>query len=69
MNREQAIARIKSIETAIRALGASAVYLFGSTAGNEATESSDVDIFVDRESEKLGFIELFDLEDLLQETL
>lgn len=70
MNRDQVIARIREIEPAIRALGAQAVYLFGSTARNEAKPSSDVDIFIDRDPNKpLGFIEFFGLEELLEDTL
>ncbi len=70
MNRDDAISRIKQVEPAIRALGASAVYLFGSTARNEAKPTSDVDIFVDRASPTtLGFTEFFDLQDLLEVTL
>jgi len=69
MDRDQAIARIKAIEPTIRAMGASALYLFGSTARNEATPSSDVDIFVDRAPGKLGFDAYFDLQDLLASSL
>ncbi|MEQ1710164.1 MAG: nucleotidyltransferase domain-containing protein [Hyphomicrobium sp.] len=70
MNRDQAVSRIKSIEPAIRALGVSSLYLFGSTARNEAKATSDVDIFIDKDPEKsLGFIEFFDLEELLSSTL
>ncbi len=70
MNRDQAISRIKSIEPAIRALGASSLYLFGSTARDEAKATSDVDIFIDNDpGKKLGFIEFFDLEELLSTTL
>jgi predicted nucleotidyltransferase len=70
MKRDDAIARIKEAEPAIRALGAKSIYLFGSTARNEATPTSDVDIFIDRDpSKQFGFIELFDLEELLTTTL
>jgi uncharacterized protein len=70
MNRDQAIASILKVEPSIRALGAQAVYLFGSTARNEAKPTSDVDIFIDRDPKKpLGFIEFFDLEELLEDTL
>jgi uncharacterized protein len=70
MNRDDAIARIKQIEPSIRAFGASALYLFGSTARNEAKPTSDVDIFIDRDgTKKLGFVEFFDLEELLENTL
>lgn len=70
MNRDQAIARIRAVEPAIRALGAEAVYLFGSTARNEAQPASDVDIFIDKDPKKsFGLTEFFDLEALLSTTL
>ena len=70
MDRNQAISRIKTIEPAIRALGAASLYLFGSTARDQAAATSDVDIFIDRNPEApCGFIELLDLEELLAETL
>lgn len=70
MNRDQAIARIREIEPAIRALGAQAVYLFGSTARNEAKPTSDIDIFIDKDPERpFGMMELTGLEFLLEEAL
>lgn len=70
MNRDSAIALIKSIEPAIRSLGAVALYIFGSTARDEAKPTSDIDIFVDRDPSKhVGLIELTNLEFLLEETL
>ena len=70
MNRDDAIARIKNAEPAIRALGAQAVYLFGSTARNEATPTSDVDIFIDKDPKKpFGLTEFFDLEETLEAAL
>jgi uncharacterized protein len=66
MNRDDAIARIKKVEPAIRALGAQSAYLFGSTARNEAKPSSDVDIFVDLDpSRPIGLFELMDMEEEL----
>ena len=65
-----AVRLIKSAEPAIRALGASALYLFGSTARDEAKLSSDIDIFIDRDPNKhCGFIDLTNLERLLCDTL
>jgi predicted nucleotidyltransferase len=70
MNRDDAIARIKHAEQALRAMGATALYLFGSTARNEAKPASDVDIFFDRDPAKaFGLIELIGMEHLLEETL
>lgn len=47
MRRDVAIARLKEQEDAIRALGATALYLFGSTARDEARPDSDIDVFVE----------------------
>lgn len=70
MNRDDAIARIKNAEPAIRALGAQAVYLFGSTARDEAAPTSDVDIFIDKDPSKpFGLTQFFDLEETLQAAL
>lgn len=70
VNRDDAIARIKQIEPDIRAFGAAALYIFGSTARNEAKAASDVDVFIDRDPTKhVGFIELFEIEELLEAAL
>jgi predicted nucleotidyltransferase len=47
MRRDEAIARLKDTEDAIRALGATALYLYGSTARDEARPDSDVDVFIE----------------------
>ena len=47
MNRTQTVARLKSYADAIKALGATSLFLFGSTARNENNSNSDLDLFVD----------------------
>ena len=47
MRRTDVIARLKNAETQIRAQGATALYLYGSHARDEASAESDVDVFVD----------------------
>ena len=47
MNRNEIVERIRKRADNIRAEGATALYLFGSVARNEATVDSDIDIFVD----------------------
>jgi predicted nucleotidyltransferase len=70
MEREQAISRIKAAEPAIRSLGASALYLFGSTSRNEARPGSDVDVYIDRDASKpFGMMQLTELEFLLEQIL
>ena len=47
MNRADVIARLKTVEPALRKRGVAALYLFGSHARDEAQAGSDVDVFVD----------------------
>jgi uncharacterized protein len=47
MTRDEVIAKLKATESDLRALGIDKLYLFGSFARDEATEESDVDVFVE----------------------
>ncbi len=47
MTRDEAIARLRSIEPELRAFGVEHLYLFGSVARNEAHGGSDLDVFVE----------------------
>ena len=47
MKRSEALRKLKSHAGAIKALGATSLYLFGSTARNKANAGSDIDLFVD----------------------
>lgn len=47
MTRVEAITKLKDRAAAIRALGATSLYVFGSTVRDEARPQSDLDIFVD----------------------
>lgn len=70
MDRATAIQRIKSKADKIRSFGAAALYLFGSTARNQARDSSDIDIFIDRDQSKhVGYVELTDLQFFLEDLL
>jgi predicted nucleotidyltransferase len=54
----------------IKALGATALYLFGSTAREEATASSDLDLFLDYDdAQRFSLIELVGIKNLLEERL
>lgn len=46
MNRDTAIARLKEHEAELRRLGVQSLYVFGSTARDEAGPESDVDLFL-----------------------
>jgi predicted nucleotidyltransferase len=61
MRRDSIIARLKQVEPALRAKGVGALYVFGSAARDEARAGSDLDVFVDPQSdEQFGFLEYMD---------
>jgi predicted nucleotidyltransferase len=47
MNRTQVLQSLKDRTAAIRAMGATSLYVFGSTARDEAGRDSDLDVFID----------------------
>jgi predicted nucleotidyltransferase len=63
------IAELRKRAVDIQALGATSLYLFGSAARGEATEASDVDLFIDYDPERFGFVELIRLRERLSEVL
>jgi uncharacterized protein len=70
MNKRETIARLKRHADAVRALGATSLYLFGSVARDEATGRSDLDLFVDYNPDsKFSLLELVGIKLLLEEKL
>ena len=63
MNREAAITRLRAHEAELRRLGVQHLYLFGSTARDEAGANSDVDLFFDHERGKLSLFGLMDVKE------
>jgi predicted nucleotidyltransferase len=63
MKRADAIARLRAHESELRRLGVRHLYLFGSTARDDAREESDVDLFFDYEKGQLGLFELMDVKE------
>lgn len=63
MKRSVAIARLKQHETEFKQRGVDRLYLFGSTARDEAKDDSDVDIFFDHERGQLGLFQLMDVKE------
>lgn len=70
MRRDDIIARLKEAEPALRARGVAALYLFGSLARDEAESTSDVDVFVDPDSdERFGFLAFMDAYATIQKAI
>ena len=62
MKKAEAIRKLQAQADAIKALGATALYLFGSTGRDEAKPRSDLDLFVDYDPN--GRFNAFDLVDI-----
>ena len=70
MKRDEIIAKVRENAGALQAPGAASLYLYGSDARDAAGPDSDVDVFVDPDpARRFGFIELTELEFLLQDIL
>lgn len=69
MGREDIIDRIRARAEAVRALGATALYIYGSRVRGEERPDSDLDVFVDFDPVKFTFVELVELEDMLSREL
>ena len=69
MKRGVAIAKLKQHEAEFKELGVDHLYLFGSTARDEARDDSDVDLFFDHERGKLGLFQLMDLKEFAAKVL
>lgn len=69
MRREEVIGVLKRHEPEARALGVRSLFLFGSTARDQARADSDIDLFVDYDRDRFGLIELARLKRRLSEAL
>lgn len=63
MQRNDAIAKLRDHEAELKRLGVQRLYLFGSTARDEANENSDIDLFFDYQKGALGLFELLDVKE------
>jgi uncharacterized protein len=65
MTRDETLRRLRAHEADFRAAGVAALYLFGSTARDEAGPDSDVDLFMDVAAEqRMTFFDQLDIEAL-----
>jgi uncharacterized protein len=70
MNKDEAMAKLKDCAEAVRARGATSLYLFGSAARDEAKSDSDLDLFIDYDpKKKFSLVDLVGIKLLLQDQL
>ena len=70
MTRTEAVTKLRSCAGAVRDRGATSLYLFGSSARDEATADSDLDLFIDYDpTKKFSLVDLVGIKFLLQDTL
>lgn len=70
MKRHDAISKLKSSAEAIRRHGVKALYLYGSTAKDKATISSDIDLFFDYDPKsKFNVLDLVSIKRTLEKLL
>lgn len=70
MKTQDAIAALKEQTEAVKALGATALYIFGSTARGESGAASDIDLFMDYDlGSRFSLVELVGIKQLLERRL
>jgi uncharacterized protein len=70
MDRSRAISRLRESAAAIKARGATALYLFGSTAHDEAGPHSDLDLFIDYDpTQRFSLVDLAGIKLYLESAL
>ncbi|CDI09343.1 MULTISPECIES: nucleotidyltransferase family protein [Hyphomicrobiales] len=70
MKKADAISKLKQHAQAVESMGATSLYLFGSTARDEAIASSDLDIFIDYDpGRRFSLLDLVGIKQFLEEEL
>lgn len=69
MKRIQAIRLLEEHQSELQRLGVAHLYIFGSTARDEARGDSDVDLFFDHIRGELGLYQLMDIKELVRSVL
>ncbi len=70
MNRQEAISSLGRHADAVKGMGATALYLYGSTAREEAHAASDLDLFIDYDpASRFNAFHLVGIKQMLEEEL
>jgi len=70
MNKIEAMARLRAHAGAMKALGATSLYLFGSVARDESRAGSDLDLFIDYDQDgKFNAFDLVGIKQYLEQNL
>jgi predicted nucleotidyltransferase len=70
MNSSEAVTKLKGCTDAIKARGATSLYLFGSAARDEASAASDLDLFIDYAPlKKCSLVDLVGIKLFLEDAL
>jgi predicted nucleotidyltransferase len=66
MRRADVIETLRAHAEAIRAFGVTELYLYGSAARDEAGADSDIDLFVEVDYDRFGFVPFMDLREFMR---
>lgn len=70
MTSSEILKRLSEQADTIRAMGATSLYLFGSASRDEATDQSDIDLFIDYdETRRFSLIDLVGMKQHLEEAM
>ncbi len=70
MKRDVALRHLNDRADALKAMGATALYLFGSTVRDEAADRSDLDLFIDYDSDsRFSLISLLKIKHFLEDEI
>jgi predicted nucleotidyltransferase len=70
MKQVEALAKLRWLAPRVQGMGATALFIFGSTARDEAKPTSDLDLFIDHDpARKFSLIELIGIQQFLEQEL
>ena len=70
MDRNRALEALAACQGEVRALGAEALYFYGSAATDKATAASDIDLFIDYDPNcRFNAFDLLEINALLEQRL